>query len=365
MEITLKSIPIRDMVAGYENKEEEGVRGYGGKLNIRPAYQREFIYGEKERDAVIRTVRAGFPLNTMYWSVSPDGTYELMDGQQRTISICQYVTQIIPIKFDGGNELAFNNLTPDQQESILDYPLSVYVCVGNESEKLAWFKTINIAGKPLTNQELLNAMHTGPWLSDAKRWFSRSGGPAYSIGEKYINGNTLRQDYLEKALEWISSGKVENYMSLHQQDTDAQELWQYFQAVIAWVERVFPAYRKIMKGLEWGEFYNNHKDDVFNAAKLEKRIVELIEDDEVDNKRGIYEYLLTGDEKTLNLRAFDEKTKVLRYEKQKGICPICKKHYEIDEMEADHVVPWSKRGKTVSGNCQMLCADDNRRKSGK
>lgn len=365
MEIKLKNIPIRDVVAGYENKEEEGVRGYSGKLNIRPAYQREFIYGQKERDAVIRTVRSGYPLNTMYWSVSPDGNYELMDGQQRTISVCQYVTDIIPIKFDDGHELAFNNLTADQQKQILDYELSVYVCEGSESEKLVWFKTINIAGKPLTDQELLNALHTGPWLTDAKRWFSRSGCPAYQISEKYLTGSTLRQDYLEKALEWISGGKVENYMSLHQQDADAQELWQYFQAVIDWVNRAFPEYRKIMKGLDWGTFYNKHKDATLNAAKLEQRIVELIEDDEVDNKKGIYEYLLTGDDKTLNLRPFDEKTKVRQYEKQKGICPICEKHYEIDEMEADHIVPWSKSGKTTPENCQMLCMKDNRTKSGK
>lgn len=365
MEIKLKNIPVRDVVAGYEDKEEEGVRGYNDRLNIRPAYQREFIYGQKERDAVIRTVRSGYPLNTMYWSVSPDGNYELMDGQQRTISICQYVMDIIPIKFDDGHELAFNNLTPDQKDQILDYPLSVYVCEGTESEKLTWFKTINIAGKPLTDQELLNALHTGPWLTDAKRWFSRSGCPAYQIGEKYLNGSTLRQDYLEKSLAWISGDKVENYMSLHQQDADAQELWQHFQAVIAWVQRVFPEYRKMMKGLAWGAFYNKHKDNVLNAAKLEQRIVELIEDDEVDNKKGIYEYLLTGDEKTLSLRPFDEKTKVQQYEKQKGICPTCEKHYEIDEMEADHIVPWSKSGKTTSENCQMLCMKDNRTKSGK
>ena len=353
------------MVEGYKDSGENGVVGYGGKLNIRPPYQREFIYGPKERDAVIKTVRSGFPLNTIYWSVSKDGTYELMDGQQRTVSICQYATEIIPIKFDDGHELAFNNLTPDQKEQILDYPLSIYICEGEESEKLTWFKTINIAGKPLTDQELLNALHTGPWLADAKRWFSRTACPAYQIGEKYINGATLRQDYLEKALEWISGGKIENYMSRHQQDVDAQELWQYFQEVIAWIERVFPEYRKIMKGLEWGRFYNEHKADKLNAAKFEKQIAELIEDDEVDNKKGIYEYLLTGDEKTLSLRAFDEKTKVKQYEKQKGICPVCKKHFEIDGMDADHITPWSKGGKTVRDNCQMLCRKDNQEKSGK
>ncbi len=360
-----EKITVRDVIAGYKDDGENGVVGYGGKLNIRPAYQREFIYGQKESDAVIKTVRAGYPLNTMYWSVSPDGTYELMDGQQRTISICKFVTEIIPIKFDDGHEMAFNNLTSDQQKQILDYELSVYVCEGSESEKLVWFKTINIAGKPLFTQELLNALHTGPWLADAKRWFSRTGGPAYQVAEKYLTGTPIRQEYLEKALEWISGDQIENYMSRHQQDADAQELWQYFQSVMDWVKRVFPEYRKIMKGLEWGELYNKHKDDALNAAKLEQRIVELIEDDEVDNKKGIYEYLLTGDERTLNLRAFDDKTKIKKYEEQKGVCPTCKKQYKIDEMEADHVVPWSRGGKTVAENCQMLCKQDNRTKSGK
>ena len=288
MDIKLQNIKVRDVIAGYKDDGENGVVGYDGRLDIRPAYQREFIYGQKERDAVIRTVRAGYPLNTMYWSLNKDGNYELMDGQQRTISICQYVTDIIPIKFDDGHEMAFNNLTKDQQEKILDYELSVYVCEGSESEKLVWFRTINIAGKPLTEQELLNALHTGPWLADAKRWFSRTGCPAYQIGEKYMNGSTLRQDYLEKALDWISGGQIENYMSLHQQDADAQEIWQYFQGVMDWTKRVFPEYRKIMKGIDWGRFYNKHKDDVLNASKLEQRVVELIEDIEVDNKKGIF-----------------------------------------------------------------------------
>lgn len=365
MNIELKNIKVRDVVDGYQDNGEGGVVGYAGKLNIRPAYQREFIYGNKERDAVIKTVRQGFPLNTMYWAKTNDGKFELMDGQQRTISVCQYITDIIPIKFDEGHELAFNNLTTDQQRQILNYELSVYLCEGDDSEKLDWFKTINIAGKPLTEQELRNAIYTGPWLADAKRWFSKTHGPADQLGEKYMNGSPIRQDYLEKALDWISEGKIENYMSKHQQDTDAQELWQYFQEVVSWTERVFPEYRKIMKGLEWGQLYNEHKNDKLNAANLEKRIAELIEDDEVDSKKGIYEYLLTGNEKTLNLRTFDEKTKTKQYEKQKGVCPMCKKHFEIEEMEADHIKPWHEGGKTIAKNCQMLCKEDNRTKSGK
>ncbi|MCL4497765.1 MAG: DUF262 domain-containing protein [Deltaproteobacteria bacterium] len=365
MKIELKNIKVRDVVDGYRDNGESGVVGYGGKLNIRPAYQREFIYGNKERDAVIKTIRQGFPLNTMYWAKTNEGEFELMDGQQRTISICQYITDIIPIKFNEGHELAFDNLTIDQKQQILDYELSVYECEGTDSEKLDWFKTINIAGMKLTDQELRNAIYTGPWLAKAKLWFSKTNCPAYRLGEKYVNGSPIRQEYLEKALDWISGGKIEYYMSKHQQDNDAQELWQYFHEVVSWIERVFPNYRKFMKGLEWGRLYNEHKNDKLNAANMEKRIVELIYDDEVDSKKGIYEYLLRGNEKTLNLRTFDGKTKVKQYEKQKGICPICKKHFEIEEMEADHIKPWHDGGKTTVENCQMLCKQDNRTKSGK
>lgn len=364
MKIALHNIKISELVAGFEDKSEEGVRGYGGRLNIRPPYQREFIYKEKQRNEVIHTVRKNFPLNTMYWVKASGQDFELMDGQQRTISICQYVHGDFSVEIDG-SPMNFGNLTANKQEEILDYELSIYVCEGTDSEKLDWFKIINIAGEKLTNQELRNAIYTGPWLVDAKRWFSRSGCPAFQIGDKYVNGSPIRQDFLEKALEWISLGQIEDYMSRHQHNSDAQELWQYFQEVVAWIERIFPSYRKIMKGLDWGRMYNAHKGDKLNAATLEKRIVELIEDDEVDNKKGIYEYLLSGNEKTLNLRVFDEKTKVKIYEKQRGICPICNKHFAISEMEADHILPWSKNGKTIPDNCQMLCKMDNRTKSGK
>lgn len=363
MEIALRNIKVSELVAGYEDKAENGVRGYDGRLNIRPAYQREFIYKEKQRNEVINTVRRKFPLNTMYWAVAGDG-FELMDGQQRTVSICQYVQGDFSVEFDGSPKF-FDNLTAERQKQILDYELWVYVCEGTEDEKLDWFKIINIAGEKLTDQELRNAIYTGPWLADAKRWFSRSGCPAYQIGDKYVNGTPIRQDFLEKALEWISGGKIEDYMSRHQRDADAQELWQYFQEIFAWVERTFPTYRpKMMKGLDWGRFYNEHKADKLNAATLEKRIAELIDDDEVDSKKGIYEYLLTDNEKHLSLRAFDEKTKVKIYEKQKGVCPSCKTSFKIGEMEADHIIPWSKGGKTVPDNCQMLCKMDNRTKSG-
>jgi hypothetical protein len=364
MKIDLHNIKVSELVDAYEDKAEEGVRGYGGKLNIRPPYQREFIYKEKQRNEVVHTVRKGFPLNTMYWVVAGNG-FELMDGQQRTISICQYVGGDFSVEVNG-SPMFFHNLTAEKRKQILDYELSIYVCEGTEGEKLDWFKIINIAGEKLTNQELRNAIYTGPWLADAKRWFSRTGCPAYAIGEKYVNGSPIRQDFLETALAWVSSDKIEDYMSVHQKDADADELWQHFQAVIDWVKRVFPEYRKQMKGLDWGRFYREHgtrKD--LNAAKLEKRVKELIEDEEVDSKKGIYEYLLTGNEKTLSLRAFSDKIKAAQFEKQKGECPVCKEVFTIDEMEADHIVPWNKGGKTEPKNCQMLCMLDNRTKSGK
>ena len=375
MEIKLENIKVREVINGYKDDGENGVIGYGGKLNIRPAYQREFIYGEKERDAVIKTLRQGFPLNTMYWSIDIDGNYELMDGQQRTVSICQYITEIIPIRFDDGHELAYTSLTTDQREQILNYPLSVYICNGTPSEKLAWFRTINIAGKPLTDQELLNAMHTGTWLTDAKRWFSKSSAPAIQDGrDKLVTGSPIRQEILETALRWISNDNIENYMNHHKDDGDAQELWQYWQSIFDWTKRVFPnqdsSRTKLMKGLEWGKFYNEHKNDNLNAVTLENKIIELIGDDEIDSKKGIYEYLLTGNERTLNLRTFDDKIKVTVYEKQKGICPLCvgenkNKKWDISEMEADHITPWHGGGKTTIKNCQMLCKLDNRTKSGK
>jgi hypothetical protein len=368
MKITLKNIKVSELVEGYEDKEEQGVHGYSGRLNIRPAYQREFIYKDKKRNEVINTVRKNFPLNTMYWAVDGDG-FELMDGQQRTISICQYVKGDFSVEINGST-FYFFNLTPDKKQQILDYELSIYVCEGESSEKLDWFKIINIAGEKLTDQELRNAIYTGTWLADAKRWFSKRGAPAVQEGrEKLVIGAPDRQDILERVLDWISGGAIEGYMSKHQHDKNAQELWQYWQEVFDWVKRVFPnqdsARAKLMKGLPWGEYFNKHKDAKLSAVDLERRIVDLIDDDEVDSKKGIYEYLLTGNEKTLNLRAFDDKTKLKIYTSQKGICPLCKKHHDIGDMEADHIIPWSNGGKTVSENCQMLCKMDNRTKSGK
>ena len=363
MKIELHEIPIREVAKGYKDSQESGVVGYGGLLDIRPAYQREFIYKDDKRNAVIDTVRKNFPLNVMYWVKTKQGTYEVLDGQQRTISICSYINKEYSIDYQ-----YFHNLTKDEQEQILDYPLMVYICEGTDKEQLDWFRVINIGGERLTDQELRNAVYTGEWLTDAKRYFSKTGCVAYQIANKYLNGVANRQDYLQTALRWIAhrDGKViEEYMSEHQHDSNANELWLYFKSVIDWVMILFPHYRKEMKGIEWGYLYNKYHLNSYDSKAFESRIMDLIDDDDVGSIKGIYEYLFDGEEKHLSLRQFDDKTKRKVYEKQKGICAVCGKHFEIDEMEADHIDPWHDGGKTVIDNCQMLCKPCNRRKSGK
>ena len=360
MKIELTHIKVKDVFDGYIDSEEEGVVGYSGKLDIRPKFQREFVYDDKKRAAVIDTINKGFPLNVMYWAKKDDGTYEVLDGQQRTVSFCQYLNG--DFSFEGKYA---HNLTPDQLDKIENYDLFIYICEGTDSEKLDWFKVINIAGEKLTDQELRNAVYAGPWLTDAKRHFSKSNCPAYGLAEKYMAGTPIRQDYLQSALRWISDGDIEGYMAKHQHDENASELWQYFQTVISWVQTIFPNYRKEMKGVEWGELYNRFHEASYDAQKLEEIIAQLMIDEEVTAKKGIYEYLLSGDERHLSLRAFPDSMKREAYERQQGICANCGEHFEITEMEADHITPWCEGGKTVSENCQMLCRDCNRRKSSK
>ena len=359
MKIELHEISIKDLVKDYVDNQEEGVFGYGGKLNIRPKYQREFVYKDKQRDAVIETVQKNFPLNVMYW-VKNGKTFEVMDGQQRTVSICQYVKDEYSI-----NARAWHNLTNDEQEQILNYKCMIYFCEGTDSEKLAWFRIINLAGEKLTEQELRNAVYTGPWLTDAKRHFSKTGCAAYNLAKDYINGSAIRQEFLETALNWISNGNIEDYMNKHQQEDNANELWLYFMKVIDWIKVIFPKYRKEMKGIAWGEFFNKYEKKKYNSSAFEKRIEELMMDDDVTKKAGVYPYLLTGDEKYLSIRAFTESQKRAAYEKQKGKCPKCKGQFQIEEMESDHIKPWSEGGKTLPNNLQMLCKDCNRRKGKK
>ena len=360
MKIQLKEISVGELSRGYQDNAEAGVVGYGGKLDIRPPYQREFIYKDKQRDAVIKTVTNGFPLNVMYWAVREDGHFEVIDGQQRTISVCQYVKGDFSI--DG---LAFHNLRQDKKDQILNYPLMIYFCSGTDSERLDWFRTINIAGEKLTNQELRNAVYAGSWVADAKSYFSKNGCVASKIGSNYLSGSSIRQEYLETAIEWISSEKIEEYMSKHQHDTSASAMWKYFQKVIDWITTVFTNYRKEMKGVPFGVLYNEFKDKKLDPKKLEKEIAKLMEDEDVTNKKGIYSYVLTRKEKFLNIRTFNDRQKREAYERQKSVCPVCKKKYKIEEMEADHITPWHEGGKTSGDNCQMLCKEDNRRKSGK
>lgn len=360
MNIELKEITVRELTNGYEDNEEGGVIGFGGKLDIRPPYQREFIYKDKQRDAVIDTITKEFPLNVMYWAVRENGNFEVIDGQQRTISISQFVEGDFAF-----NNRYFHNLQEDEKEQILNYELMVYLCSGTDSEKLEWFKTINIAGEKLTDQELRNAVYSGSWVSDAKRYFIKNGCPAYGMGSDYLNGSPIRQDYFETTIKWKSDNSIEHYMAKNQNEPNANELWLYFQSVINWVKIVFPNYRREMKGIDWGFLYNKYKDQKFDSKKLEEQITELMLDEDVQNKKGIYSYVLTGKEKYLNIRAFSDKQKRESYEKQKGICVECKEHFEIEEMEADHITPWHEGGKTIAENCQMLCREDNRRKSGK
>lgn len=379
MKIEPTRIKVRELVDGYEDNEEAGVVGYGGRVDIRPPYQREFVYKDKQRDAVIRTLRKDFPLNVMYWAVQDDGTFEVIDGQQRTISICQFVEGDFSIEISG-HQLGFFNLQDDQKEQILNYELMVYLCEGTDSEKLDWFKTINIAGERLTDQELRNAVYHGTWVTAAKKVFSKRDCPAYGIASDYMAGTPIRQDYLETAIAWINDGKIDEYMRDHQQDANSNELWLYFKGVIAWVEATFPKKRAQMSSVKWGPLHNAYKNASFDPAKLEERVAALMADVGVKGKRGIYEFLLGGetDTRLLEVRIFDDKTKLAAYGRQTskaeatGIsnCPTCAlgsnnnatRIYDLSEMDADHVTAWSKGGASDLDNCEMLCVTHNRAK---
>ena len=370
LKITLHTIKVRDLVAGFEDNDENGITGYGGKLDIRPPYQREFVYSDLQQQAVMDTVTKGFPLNTMYWVCRDDLSaeqvgvrFEILDGQQRTLSICHYVNGNF-----SHNLRFFTNLQPDEKEQILNYELQIYFCEGDESEKLSWFRTINIAGEKLTDQEIRNAVFAGSWTAEAKKIFSKSNCVAKLLSEKYVNANPIRQELLEKALSWFV-GKDDKlicaYMGTHQHDKNANELWLYFQNVIAWVKALFPIYRKEMKGIEWGTIFNQYGKNSYEPEQLEKEICMLIDDEEVTNYKGIYYYLFDRKKSHLNLREFDEKMKRKAFEKQKGICPVCKNKFSFEEMEGDHIIPWSRGGKTTMENLQMLCRYCNNTKSDK
>lgn len=294
LKIEEMKITVGEITKGYINNDEQGVRGYNGLLDIRPPYQREFIYNEQEQCAVINTVLHNYPLNIMYWvkrSNDAECPYEVMDGQQRTLSLCDYVAG--KFSFDFKN---FFNQPADIRKKILDYKLTIYVCEGEESEKLEWFKTINIAGKPLNEQEIWNAVYAGPFVSDAKKHFSKTNCVAYRLGKDLVNGSPIRQDFFRKALEWMADHETRNgnpqsavgYMSLHQHDINAMPLWTYFQSVLRWAMDTFnmKKFKKIMKGLDWAKFYDEYHEKVLDIKAMEKQIIDLIGDDEIQNSKA-------------------------------------------------------------------------------
>ena len=306
----------------------------------------------------------------MYWSKTGNDTYEVLDGQQRTISIAQYVNKDFPIKVNG-NDKFFQNLTDTERDQILNYEVTVYVCEGTEEEKLEWFKIINIAGETLTPQELLNATYAGTWLADAKNYFSKRNCVAGAMGDGYIKGNPIRQDYLEKVLGWIAdrdnlkSGQM--YMAIHQHDADANDLWLYYQSVINWAKMMFPVKRKgITDSQDWGILYNKYHNKQYNSNTLETDIQKLLMDDDVTKNAGIIPYALSDrtkhDEKYLSIRTFSDAMKRRVYEKQGHKCPFCVKNgidteYDFSEMQGDHIIPWSQGGRTVE-KIYRCCARD-------
>jgi hypothetical protein len=364
MEIKLKKITIGELAEGYKDNNEEGVIAYNGKLDVRPPYQREFVYKPDQRNSVIDSIWKKFPLNIMYWNVKKNGNFEIIDGQQRTISICQFVNG--DFSFQRNNiSLGFSNYPDNEQKDFKDYELSIYLCEGTESERLDWFQTINIAGAVLRTQEIKNAVFAGVWVTEARKYFSKTGCPAYSIGGKYLSGTAIRQDYLETIIRWISKNKTDDYMGNMQKDPkvqDADDLITYFNDVMEWVKSTIPNYRNNMQGIEWGKLYNNYGNKTFDSAKLQNEIDKLNLDDDVTKKAGIYYYIFDNDQKHLSIRQFTNSQKTKAYTKQKGICPECQEKFDEKDMQADHQIPWSQGGKTIDENCVMLCKDCNRKK---
>ena len=389
-----KKLKIRDVVDGFEEDTKSGkVVAFGGNLNVRPPYQREFVYEMNKQKAVIDTILKGFPLNVMYWAKNGD-QYELMDGQQRTISFAKFHENQYSVNVEvAGKEtpITFDGLLSDRGK-FLDYELTVYICDGDEKEKLEWFQIINIAGVRLTNQEMRNSIYNGTWVTDAKRYFSRVDGEGFSSeghvsnGRKYgdylaVEGGTktekesavVRQKLLEIVLSWAADAysrqfgrktSIDDYMTLHQGDADAKDLWRYYEDVMEWVKETFPTYRADMKGVEWGILYNEyHEKTPKNADEMANDIFKNASD-EISNKKGVYQAVLAKDIKYIHARAFDKKDTRWAYMKQGGICPYCHKHFDESQMQGDHIKPWSKGGATERENLQMLCADCNGKKSG-
>lgn len=385
MKTTLKAdITVARICDGfvYNETEGKGLFGLGGTLTIQPEYQRNYIYadgGGKREQAVIESLLKGYPLGLIYFNTVATDKFEVLDGQQRITSIGRFVTDKFAI-MENGNPKMFSSLPADQQKMLRESKLLIYECEGTETEIKEWFKTINIAGVPLNDQELLNAVYSGPFVTKAKEEFSNSQNSNIQKWSTYVRGSANRQDFLATALEWVSKGDVGAYMSVHRHDKNIKELKMYFNSVIDWVSTVFIATPKEMQGLEWGRLYEEYHGTSYNSQKMSEAVERLMADDYVTNRKGIFEYLLGGsmNKKLLAVRVFDEKTKRAAYSKQtqavkgkgKSNCPLCAighdankaRIYDIDEMDADHVAAWSKGGDSSAKNCQMLCITHNRAK---
>lgn len=377
---------VADVCKGftYNELEEKGLFGLDGQLTIQPEYQRHYIYNDGKKDvAVIDSLLKGYPLGLIYFNKTGDGRYEVLDGQQRITSFGRYVTGKFAI-FDANNNVQyFSSLSKELQDLILQTKLLIYECEGEEKEIKEWFKTINIVGVPLNDQELRNAIYSGPFVTKAKSVFSNSNNSKAQIWASYIKGNLKRQEYLERALEWISASKsitIDEYMSRHRQDDNIDELEKYFNSVIDWISSTFTMVEKNMCGLEWGRLYETYHSTPYSVDHITERVNTLLSDENVKCHRNIYEYVLGGeqDKKLLDIRIFDESTKRAVYQKQtevakeKGVsnCPLCAigdnanrtRIYKATEMDADHVTAWSKGGATTIENCEMLCKSHNRSK---
>lgn len=387
MKTTLRTdITIADICKDFDYNEHEGkgLFGLGGNLVIQPEYQRNYIYADGKKDvAVIQSVLNGYPLGLIYFNTVSEGKFEVLDGQQRITSLGRFLIDKFPITDSNGIPQYFSSLPKDKQELILETKLLIYECEGVESEIKEWFRTINIAGIPLNEQELLNAIYSGTFVTLCKEEFSNSRNSNIQKWGSYLNGDPKRQDYLATALDWVSKGKVEDYMGRHRYDSDINEIKTYFNTVIDWVSRVFKDVENEMKGLPWGQYYEKYHTKPYSSEYVSERVRTLYADPYVKNRRGIFEFILGGETETrlLDVRVFDDATKRIVYDRQTakakedGIsnCPLCAlghdsirtRIYKLNEMDADHVTAWSKNGATDISNCQMLCKSHNRAKGNK
>ncbi|MBP9665143.1 MAG: DUF262 domain-containing protein [Pyrinomonadaceae bacterium] len=385
MNTTLRTeITVADICEGfvYNQLEGKGLFGLGGKLTIQPEYQRNFIYadgGGKKEQAVIESLLKGYPLGLIYFNKVGEDKFEVLDGQQRITSIGRFVTNKFAI-MDGGNPKNFDSLPADQRAKITGSKLLIYECEGTETEIKQWFETINIAGVPLNSQELLNAIYSGPFVTLAKAEFSNSQNANIQKWSAYVRGSANRQEFLERALDWVSKGDIGGYMSAHRNDTSINELKNYFNTVIDWVSGVFLDVEKEMRGLEWGAWYEKHHKRSYDPKAVSAQVKKLYADPYVVNKKGIFEYLLDGSTKTqsLDIRLFDVATKSTAYARQtqaaeaegKSNCSFCAighdsnktRIYKQTDMEADHVTAWSKGGTSTLENCELLCKTHNQAK---